>query len=210
MTLHFYRSHVNADGQRVYKNAAGQEVLAGNPEEITDLIQRTIDAFRGVHPESPEGRIVERMTEIHAQLQQAFAEGLHEGGENYRTGGKENTANSGGVKHSVTETGKTGRINSLMSDSERTAILQRKLIVAPEYTGQAEEIIKAKLESLESGKDSLIEAALVRIGEEFNAFTDYRIADINIEIEFSKSNLRESVSKEVSPSQISHLQLRLL
>lgn len=30
MTFYFYRSHVNADGQRVYKNAAGQEVPAGN------------------------------------------------------------------------------------------------------------------------------------------------------------------------------------
>jgi len=32
MTFYFYRSHVNADGRRVYKNAAGQEVLAGNPD----------------------------------------------------------------------------------------------------------------------------------------------------------------------------------
>ena len=174
-------------------------------EEIADLIHRTIQAFRGVHPESPEGRIVERMTEIHAQLQQAFAEGLHEAGENYRTGGQKNTADNRGVKHSVTENGKTGRINSLMSDSERTAILQRKLIVAPKYTGQADEIIKVEQENLEGSKETLIKAALVRIGEEFGAFTDYRIADINIEIEFSKSNLRESVSKEVSPSQIAKL-----
>ena len=225
MTFYFYRSHVNADGQWVYKNAAGQEVLAGNGyydpkdgsihidlnagdegsamlstiahelthfiqdwspekyrtfcrilmegysdrgqsvkelvlakqakyrqelgieltyeqaydeviassmesvlndgnvmdlldqletadkslwekfcsflEEIADLIHRTVQAFRNVHPESDEGRIVERMTEIHAQLQQAFAEGLHEGGENYRTGGKENTADNSGVKHAI-------------------------------------------------------------------------------------------------------------
>lgn len=224
MTFYFYRSHVNADGQWVYKNAAGQEVLAGNGyydprdgsihidlnagdegsamlstiahelthfiqdwspekyrafckilvegyadrgqsvrelvlkkqdeylrifgielkpeqaydeviassmesvlndgnvmdlldqletadktlwekfcsilEEIADLIRRTVQAFRNVHPESDEGRIVERMTEIHAQLQQAFAEGLHEGGENYRTGGQKNTAQQGGVKYS--------------------------------------------------------------------------------------------------------------
>lgn len=225
MTFYFYRSHVDADGQRVYKNAAGQEVLAGNGyydprdgsihidlnagdegsamlstiahelahfiqdwspekyrtfcrilmegysdrgqsvkelvlakqakyrqelgieltyeqaydeviassmesvlndgnvmdlldqletadkslwekfcsflEEIADLIHRTVQAFRNVHPESDEGRIVERMTEIHAQLQQAFAEGLHEGGENYRIGGKENTADNGGVKYAA-------------------------------------------------------------------------------------------------------------
>lgn len=72
-------------------------------EEIADLIHRTVQAFRNVHPESDEGRIVERMTEIHAQLQRAFAEGLHEGGENYRTGGKENTAQTDGVKFAVRE-----------------------------------------------------------------------------------------------------------
>ena len=69
-------------------------------EEIADLIHRTVQAFRNVHPESDEGRIVERMTEIHAQLQQAFAEGLHEGGENYHTGGQKNTAENSGVKYS--------------------------------------------------------------------------------------------------------------
>lgn len=223
MTFYFYRSHINADGQRVYKNAAGQEVPAGNGyydprdgsihidlnagdegsamlstiahelthfiqdwspakyrtfcrilmegytvrgnsvremvlakqdkyrqelgieltneeaydeviassmesvlndgnvmdlldtietrdkslweqirsflEEVAALMLRTVQAFRGVHPESPEGRIVERMTKIHAQLQLAFAEGLHEGGENYRTGGQKNTAQTGGVKY---------------------------------------------------------------------------------------------------------------
>ncbi len=69
-------------------------------EDFAALMLRTVRAFRNVHPESLEGRIVERMTEIHAQLQQAFAEGLHEAGENYRTGGKENTADNSGVKYS--------------------------------------------------------------------------------------------------------------
>ena len=44
---------------------------------------------------------MERMTEIHGQLELAFTEGLHEGGENYREGGQKNTAQEGGtVKYS--------------------------------------------------------------------------------------------------------------
>lgn len=72
-------------------------------EDFAALMLRTVRAFRGVHPESPEGRIVERMTEIHTQLQQAFAEGLHEAGENYRTGGQKNTADNSGVKYRTSE-----------------------------------------------------------------------------------------------------------
>jgi len=68
-------------------------------EEILTVLGRTIEAFRGVHPQSPEGRIVERMTEIHGQLELAFTEGLHEGGENYREGGQKNTAQEGGVRY---------------------------------------------------------------------------------------------------------------
>ena len=70
-------------------------------EETAELIRDTIQAYRDVKPESPEGRIVQRMQGIHDQLQEVFAEGLHEGGENYRQGGKINTAHEGGVKHSL-------------------------------------------------------------------------------------------------------------
>ena len=103
MTFYFYRSHVNVNDlldQLETVDKTLWEKLCSFLEEIADLILRTVQAFRNVHPESDEGRIVERMTEIHAQLQQAFAEGLHEGGENYRTDGKENTAHEGGVMYS--------------------------------------------------------------------------------------------------------------
>ena len=70
-------------------------------EETAELIRDTIQAYRDVKPESPEGKIVQRMQGIHDQLQEVFAAGLHEGGENYRQGGKINTAQAGGVKRSI-------------------------------------------------------------------------------------------------------------
>lgn len=69
-------------------------------EDTAELIRDTIQAYRDVKPESPEGKIVQRMQGIHDQLQEVFTAGLHEGGENYRQGGKINTAQTGGVKNS--------------------------------------------------------------------------------------------------------------
>jgi len=69
-------------------------------QDVADLIWETIHAYRDVKPESPEGRMVTRMKGIHQQLQQAFAEALHDAGENFREGAKINTANQGGVKYS--------------------------------------------------------------------------------------------------------------
>ena len=70
-------------------------------EDVAALIHETIQAYRDLKPDSPEGRIVQRMQGIHEQLQKVFAEGLHEGGENYRQGGKENTTPEGGIRNSI-------------------------------------------------------------------------------------------------------------
>lgn len=67
-------------------------------EEIAILIHETIQAYRNVEPESPEGRMILRMKELHKQIQETFAAGIHEGGEDFREGGKINTAQEGGVK----------------------------------------------------------------------------------------------------------------
>lgn len=74
------------------------EQLKSFLEDIAILIRDTIEAYRNVEPESPEGRMVLRMEELQTQIQDIFAAGLHEGGENYREGGKMNTAQEGGVK----------------------------------------------------------------------------------------------------------------
>lgn len=92
-----------------------------------------------------------------------------------------------------------------MTDTERARILEQKKVVAPIYKGQAEALIKANKESLESQKKGLIKAALVRIGEEFGIFTDYDIGDIGVEITLSKGNIKESVSKDASPIQLARL-----
>ncbi len=92
-----------------------------------------------------------------------------------------------------------------MSDSDRAEILKNKTILAPVYKGQADDIIYYKKGDLESGSKSLVEAAIVSIGEKFGVFVDYKIEDIGIQITLSKGNLRESISKETNPIQLAKL-----
>lgn len=123
----------------------------------------------------------------------------------YREAGKaqKNTAD-GGVKNSLSESNQT-MITQNMTDEERTEILLSKSLKAPVYEGQADEAISVNQNDLESQRHGLVKSALVRIGEEFGVFTDYKIADVGVEITLSKGNLKESVSKEVSPVQLAKL-----
>ena len=71
--------------------------------DICDLLKRTIQAYSNVKPDSAEGRMVQGIQEIYDQLQQLFAEGLYEGGDNYRKAEK-NTTDDGGVQYSIKRT----------------------------------------------------------------------------------------------------------
>lgn len=97
------------------------------------------------------------------------------------------------------------RITIGMPDSERTEILQTKVITAEVYEKQADEAVEREREYLESGQLGLIEAALERIADEFGVFTGYDIKDVGVKLEFSKSNLHESVSKKITPEVMAKL-----
>ena len=103
-----------------------------------------------------------------------------------------------GEKHS-------DRITLSMTDKERTAILNKKSLIADVYEGQAEGAIKRNKADLDSGKIGLVKSAIVRIGEEFGIFTDYDISDVDVKIQLSKSNIKESVSKDITPVQVAKL-----
>ena len=107
-----------------------------------------------------------------------------------------------GVKRQLKNTNK---ITLGMTDSERSEILKSKNIVAPIYEGQADEAIAVNKKDLESQKLGLVKAALVRIGDEFKVFTDYNIKDVEVKITLSRTNLKESISKDASPVQLAKL-----
>ena len=96
-------------------------------------------------------------------------------------------------------------ITADMSEQERYEILKNKKITAPIYNGEADEIIAVNQKELESNKLGLVKSALVRIADEFNAFTDYEIKDVDVKITLSKSNLKESISKDATPIQLAKL-----
>lgn len=97
------------------------------------------------------------------------------------------------------------RITIGMSDTERSKILHEKSIVAAIYEGQADETISVNKKDLESQQKGFVKAALIRVGDEFNVFTDYEIKDVEVKITLSRKNLKESISKDASPVQLAKL-----
>ena len=102
-------------------------------EDIAALIRDTVQAYRNVEPESPEGRMVMRMKDLQTQIQDVFAAGIHEGGEDFREGGKINTAPEGGVKCSYIGNTKDGRrcyqsgFDDSVSMDERIELFKKRI-----------------------------------------------------------------------------------
>jgi len=169
-------------------------------QEIKDFVQGLAEKIRrvyaGLKPDSAEARYVLKMKDSIDRLAELFAEGVMD------AGAEKNTTGDGGVKYQAR---RSTRITMHMTDSERTEILKDKVITAEVYAGQADNSIGTERQNLTSYRDSLVKAALVKIGEEFGVFTDYNIADVNVDIRLSRSNLKESISKNIDPIAIAKL-----
>ena len=66
-------------------------------QDIGRMIRDTIRSYQDVAPESAEGRLIRQLEDIYSQLQEAFAEGVMDAGENFRK--TENTTGEGGVRY---------------------------------------------------------------------------------------------------------------
>ena len=186
-----------ADGNVLEKLADLKTKDRGLFDEIRkffdNLVKKIRDVYAQLVPDSEEGKMVLQMKDQIEQIQQLFAEALTEA----ETGGE-----TGDVQFSDRADKK---ITMSMTDSERTEILKNKVITASVYEGQADQTIKNSKKDLESHRDTLIKSALLKIGQEFNVFTDYNIADVDVDIRLSKGNLKESISKKIDPVQIAKL-----
>ncbi|MBR2987314.1 MAG: hypothetical protein IKC63_04785 [Clostridia bacterium] len=99
-----------------------------------------------------------------------------------------------------------GVITAEMSDTERTAILNKKSIVAPIYEGQADAAISREESALKHYKIGIVKAALEKLAEEFGVINQtINIEDVNVRVTLSKRNIGESLSKEADPVQMAKL-----
>ena len=76
--------------------------------EIADKLKKAADAYRGMKPDSVEGRMVREMDEVFDEIQKLFAEGLVEASGNYAAaeGQKNTTREGGGVRYMARATDK--------------------------------------------------------------------------------------------------------
>ncbi|MBO7667771.1 MAG: hypothetical protein J6T26_04845 [Firmicutes bacterium] len=96
------------------------------------------------------------------------------------------------------------RITGGMSDQEREDILRRKkTFTAAEYQGEAENTIKNQEEDLNSGRQALIEAALVKAAKEIGLPGELYNADMDIVAAISTGSIKESAHKKIKePEQL--------
>ena len=66
-------------------------------QDIGRMIRDTISGYKDAVPGSPEGRLIRKLEDLYSQLQEAFAEGVMDAGENFQNA--ENTTNEGGVRY---------------------------------------------------------------------------------------------------------------
>ena len=69
-------------------------------KDLAQKLQAVVDSYKGVSPESTEGRLVAQMDDFIGVLQQAYAEALVDAGDSYRASeGNKKTTQEGGVMY---------------------------------------------------------------------------------------------------------------
>ena len=68
--------------------------------DVAQLIWETVDTYWGLQPDSPEGRMVQQMKDLCIQLEDAFAHGLYQAGQNFSQADK-SPAREGGIVYSL-------------------------------------------------------------------------------------------------------------
>lgn len=99
---------------------------------------------------------------------------------------------------------KTDVITIGMSDSERTKILSKKVVKAPVYLGEADDLIERE-RSTKSEERAIAKDTLLRIAEEFGVLGKLDVDDIDVQVMLSKKNLRESAYKGANEEQTAKL-----
>ena len=98
------------------------------------------------------------------------------------------------------------KITADMTDEQRYAILKNKKITAPFYRGEADFLISEKNKDLESKEKDFAKKAIVEIAEKLGITRkEINFKDVEVKILISKSNLKESITKEATPEQIAKL-----
>jgi len=111
------------------------------------------------------------------------------------------------VKRSYEPGGESSKKITLgMSDAERTEILLKKLIKAPIYEGQIDDVLEKNKKEFEEKKIDVVKTVVETLGKEFGLLEEQIIfEDTEVEITLSKTNLRESVTKQATPEQLAKL-----
>ena len=153
-----------------------QRILDG----IRDLIRRIKTAFG-----SEEIRQLDRAARLWDAALKEANRSVAQSLENANTAAKVGD----GVRYSLSD-----RITADMSDEERYELLKNKPLAVPKCDDS--KVSKVDFNELRTAGRSRAFAILKKIGDQFGVFKEYHNEDMDIEFEFSRRKLQESVNKQ--------------
>ena len=168
---------------------------------FTSLFTKINKIYKTVPPDSAEGRYLAEMKNSVKKIRDAFMESAVAASE--KANAKTTTAEKTLAKERKSQARSISKITAEMTDAKRYEILKDKKITAPYYNGEVDTLIS---EELEGKINNEAKKAVVKIAEKLGIpGTEINIKDIDVDIKISRSNLKESISKDATPEQIAKL-----
>lgn len=175
------------------KDASLWEKIRDWFKSLTDDIKRVLDTYKGVKPDSAEGKIIADMQEGYEQLQRVFADALIEGSENLAAAREtKNTTSKGGVRYCV----RNGSLTTETTEDERYEILKNAQITLSEVDMAA--IRDVDLEDYNTRKKSAVLPGFKAIANQLGILNvDLENSEISFPFKFSGKNLEKSLHHQL-------------
>lgn len=95
-------------------------------KDLAGKLKAVVDSYKGVQPDSTEGKLVADMKDVIGILESLYQDALVDASENYNAAGaQKNTAHEGGVKYSLNRNAKTELHKALYDRNYRDKVLLR-------------------------------------------------------------------------------------
>ena len=162
-------------------------------KDLAGKIQAVVDAYKGVEPDSTEGRMVADMKDMIGTLQALYMDALVDASENFDGGVQKITALVGGdVRYCVRD----GSITTESTEEERYEILKDAEVTLAEVDRKA--IQDVDLESYNTRKKSAVTPGFKALAKQLNILNvDLENSKISFPFQFSGRNLEKSLHHQL-------------
>lgn len=170
-----------------YNAEKKKDILQRITEWLSDIIEAIKEIMNDGELNGAGKLFAKQQCDELAKIRKMFLEALDGAGVNYRKKG----AVEGDVRNSL----KDKKITPDMSEKDRTEVLKNTELNIAKYDGN-DELNGASVLKLKSSYNSEASKILKTLGEKFGVFKGYTNNNVELEFEYSRGSLNESVHKQ--------------